>query len=61
MIPAAFAATRRIVESSSWSYARQFGITLQQYENPGYFPDVDLNELNEACAREFMAKQYPYI
>lgn len=32
MIPAAFAATRKIVESSSWSYARQFGITVQQYE-----------------------------
>ena len=32
MIPAAFAATRKIVQSSSWSYARQSGITGQKYE-----------------------------
>jgi len=32
MIPAAFAATRKIVQSSSWSYAKQSGITMEKYE-----------------------------
>ncbi len=119
MIPAAFAATRKIVESSSWSYARQFGITSQKYEKISgkiieivhgrglttkeitkelgkesnislivnlmcdqgllirgipkagwksnvntyyplrtYFSDIDLNEFDEANARELIVKQY---
>ncbi len=119
LIPTAFAATRKIVQSSSWSYARQSGITGQKYEKisgkiieivhgrglttkeitkelgkesnislivnlmcdqgllirgipkagwksnvhtyypfPAYFSDVNLNELDEASARELIVKNY---
>lgn len=119
MIPVAFAATRKIVQSSSGSYARQFGITGQKYEKisgkiieivhgrglttkeitkelgkesnislivnlmcdqgllirgipkagwksnvhthypfRAYFSDIDLNEFDEASARESIVKLY---
>ncbi len=119
MIPAAFVSTRKIVQSSARSYAKQSGITGQKYDKisgkiieivhgrglttkeitkelgkesnvslivnlmcdqgllirgipkagwksnvhtyypfPEYFSDVNLNELDEASARELIVKQY---